>query len=109
MIKQVSERAGVEIILAFKGFAMWSVFPIVKEYIEGATASSINELRLCNEEMKNKAHSYFVAYQESEFAEVLEGSSHVTFNSLSQFEKFSKTTKKHVDKVQFGLNRLGLF
>lgn len=103
IIKQVSERAEVEIILAFKGFSMWSAFPIVKEYISGATASSLNELKLCNEEMGAKAHTYFVAYKKEEFNEVMSGSSHITFNSLSQCLSFSEEIKRNKDKIRFGL------
>ncbi|MGB3464502.1 MAG: carboxynorspermidine decarboxylase [Cyclobacteriaceae bacterium] len=103
LIRQVSEKAGVEIILAFKGFSMFSAFPIVKEYIDGATASSINELRLCNEEMKTLAHAYFVAYSKQDFDEVLSGSSHITFNSLSQAETFKEEITANKEKVKFGL------
>ena len=103
VIKQVSERAGVEIILAFKGFSMWSAFPVVREYVSGATASSINELKLCNEEMGTKAHAYFVAYKENEIEDVLKGSSHVTFNSLSQVEAYSEYLSKYKKNVSFGL------
>jgi carboxynorspermidine decarboxylase len=93
LIKHVSETAGVEIILAFKGFAMWSTFPIVREYIKGATASSLYEARLCFEEMKTKAHSYVVAIAPEEIDELLEYSSVLTFNSLSQFERYKDKCK----------------
>jgi carboxynorspermidine decarboxylase len=85
LIRHVQQKADVEIILAFKGFAMWSVFPIVREYINGATASSLFEARLCFEEMKTKAHVYAPAYAENQFNELMEYSSHITFNSLAQF------------------------
>lgn len=97
LIKSVKERAGVEIILAFKAFAMWSVFPIVREYIPSSTASSLAEARLAYEEMKNKAHTYAPAYSDQEFSEIMSYSSHITFNSLSQFRKFySQTTGKNI-------------
>jgi carboxynorspermidine decarboxylase len=97
LIHDVSQRAGVEIILAFKGFAMWSTFPIVREYITGATASSLYEARLCFEEMKTKAHSYVVAISPDEIDEILDYSSVLTFNSLSQFERYkSKCLAKGV-------------
>ncbi|NUM49786.1 MAG: carboxynorspermidine decarboxylase [Flavobacteriales bacterium] len=93
LIKQVSEIAGVEIILAFKGFAMWGAFPIVREYINGATASSLNEARLCFEEMKTKSHTYCVAISDDEIDELLKYSSHITFNSLNQFNKYKEKAK----------------
>lgn len=95
LIKSVKERAGVEIILAFKAFAMWSVFPIVREYIEYSTASSLAEARLAYEEMKNKAHTYAPAYDDSEFDEIMRYSSHITFNSIAQFNKFYSKAKEN--------------
>ena len=100
LISRVQQEAGIEIILAFKGFAMWSAFPIVREYVKGATASSLHEARLCFEEMKTPAHTYAVAYRPSEFDEVLKYSSHITFNSLAQFDKFKS---KAAGKVSCGL------
>jgi len=88
LINNVSEASGVEIILAFKGFAMWSAFPIVREYLNGAAASSLNEAKLCVGEMKVKAHTYAPAYTDSEFDELMKLSSHITFNSIAQYEKF---------------------
>lgn len=93
LIRSVKDQAGVEIILAFKAFALWPVFPIVKEYIQYSTASSLSEARLAFEEMGNRAHTYAPAYSEEEFPEIMRLSSHITFNSLSQFEKFYPFTK----------------
>ena len=92
LIKSVKERAGVEIILAFKAFAMWSAFPIVREYITHSTASSLAEARLAYEEMGSKAHTYGPAYTDREFPEIMRNSSHITFNSLQQFERFYPQT-----------------
>lgn len=88
LIKDVKERAGIEIIMALKAFAMWKVFPIVREYIPYATASSVYEARLVYEELGTPAHTYSPAYTEADFPHLLKCSSHITFNSLSQFERF---------------------
>lgn len=88
LIDSVRRAADVELILAFKGFSMWSSFPIVKEYIGGATASSLNEVLLCEEHMNTKSHTYCVAYDSKEFEEITSKSSHLTFNSLSQYDRF---------------------
>ena len=93
LIKSVKDRSGVEIILAFKAFAMWSVFPIVREYIPYSTASSLAEARLAFDEMGSKAHTYGPAYTDREFPEIVRCSSHITFNSLTQFEKFYPQTQ----------------
>ncbi|MEL6862841.1 MAG: carboxynorspermidine decarboxylase [Bacteroidota bacterium] len=102
-IDEVQQAAGVNIILAFKGFAMWKVFPIIREYLPGATASSINEARLCMEEMGVKAHSYAPVYRWEEFDELLSMSSHLTFNSLSQYERFWPKVQAHLGQVSIGL------
>lgn len=93
LIRSVKERAGVEIILAFKSFALWSVFPIVREYIPYSTASSLAESRLAFEEMGSPAHTYSPAYTDREFPEIVKCSSHITFNSLLQFERLYPQTQ----------------
>lgn len=103
LIKSVKERAGVEIILAFKAFSLWKAFPIVREYISCSTASSIYEAQLAFEEMKSLAHTYSPAYTEKEFPEILKYSSHITFNSFSQFERFLPMVKNHDKKVSLGI------
>jgi carboxynorspermidine decarboxylase len=103
LISSVARASGVEIILAFKGFAMWSVFPIVKEYVSGAAASSIHEARLSFEEMGVPAHTFAPAYSSEEFGIILRYSSHVTFNSLAQYEKFAPVLKKEGRHISPGL------
>ena len=84
LIADVAQRADVEIILAFKAFALWKTFPIFREYIRSTTASSLSEARLAYEEFGEKAHTYSPAYTDWEFDEIVRCSSHLTFNSLSQ-------------------------
>jgi carboxynorspermidine decarboxylase len=103
LMKHVQNEAGVQIIVAFKGFAMWSSFPIVKQYLAGATASSENEARLCWEEMGCLAHTYAPVYAPDEFRNLLKYSSHITFNSLSQYEKYANRVAKSQFKVSCGL------
>jgi len=103
LIKRVSEESGTEIILAFKGFAMWGVFPILKEYINGASASSPDEARLCFEEIGVPAHTYSPVYKAADFESILKYSSHVTFNSLAQFHKYSTILSHFLRKVSAGL------
>ena len=103
LINRVSIESGAEIILAFKGFAMWGVFPILREYISGAAASSVDEARLCFDEIGSPAHTYSPVYKQSEFQSILKFSSHVTFNSLNQFRKYSTELQKYSKKVSTGL------
>lgn len=88
LIKSIADEAGVEFILAFKAYALWRTFPIFREYISHTTASSPYEARLAFEEFGSKAHTYSPAYEDDTFDTILKCSSHVTFNSLSQFERF---------------------
>ena len=88
LIADVARRADVEIILAFKAFALWKTFPIFREYIHSTTASSLSEARLALEEFGAKAHTYSPAYTDDEIEAIVGCSSHLTFNSLSQYERF---------------------
>lgn len=103
LIKRVADESGVEIILAFKAFALWRVFPIFREYISHTTASSLYEARLAVEEFGSKAHTYSPAYTDDEFPEIMACSSHITFNSLTQFERFYPTVEVAVHHVSCGL------
>ncbi|MDX1913715.1 MAG: carboxynorspermidine decarboxylase [Saprospiraceae bacterium] len=103
VIHRVQREAGVEIILAFKGFAMWSAFPVVREYVKGATASSLHEARLCYEEMKAESHTYAVAYLPREFGKIMQYSSHITFNSIGQWKRYKKRVLGADKKISPGL------
>ena len=88
LIADVAAKADIEIILAFKAFALWKTFPIFREYINSTTASSLSEARLAFEAFGAPAHTYSPAYTDEEFDEIVKCSSHLTFNSLSQYERF---------------------
>jgi carboxynorspermidine decarboxylase len=103
LIKYVADESGAEIILAFKGFAMWGVFNILKGYVSGAAASSVHEARLCYEEIGSPAHTYSPVYKDKEFKSIIDHSSHITFNSLSQYGKYSDLLKKSAGKISPGL------
>lgn len=103
LIKSVKDRANVNIILAFKAFALWKSFPIIREYIGYSTASSVNEARLAFEEMGSLAHTYAPSYSDDEFPVFLDYSSHITFNSLSQFERFYPKVLESGKNIKCGL------
>lgn len=88
LISSVAERSGAQIILAFKAYALWQTFPIFREYISATTASSPWEARLALEEFGSRAHTYSPAYCEEDFDDLLRCSSHLTFNSISQYDRF---------------------
>ena len=98
----VQQEAGVGIICALKGYAMWSTFPLIRQYLRGATASSLHEARLIFEEMGCKAHTYCPAYSDNEFDSILRYSSHISFNSLSQYERFIPRIKAFEEAISVG-------
>ena len=79
-ISNVAREADVEIILAFKAYALWKTFPIFREYISATTASSLYEARLAYEEFGSPAHTYSPAYTDYEIDDITRMSSHLTFN-----------------------------
>ena len=108
LIQEVARESGAEIILAFKAFALWRTFPIFREYIGHTTASSPYEARLALEEFGSPAHTYSPAYTEQDFPTILCCSSHITFNSISQLERFrlmvDEYNRQHPDRrVSCGL------
>lgn len=89
LIADVQRRSGAKIIMAFKANALWRTFPIFKEYGVGFTASSLNELHLGREFLSDDGHSYCPAYTDATIDEYLRLSTHLTFNSLHQWERFA--------------------
>lgn len=88
LINRVEREAGVNIIMAFKANALWRTFPIISEYNRDFTASSLNELRLGTEELGGEAHVYCPVYTPATIDEFLDRATHITFNSLGQWEKY---------------------
>lgn len=102
-LKGIERECGVKIIMALKANALWKTFKIIKEYFPDSTASSLNEMELSNEFLGGDVHAYCPVYTIESFSAFLKGCSHITFNSLRQFDKFiplardyEKATGKHV-------------
>ena len=89
VIDRVRRESGAEIIVARKACAMWSIFPQLAQHSDGATASSAAEARLVLEEFGRPAHTYAPVYTDCNIDEILRCSDHITFNSLSQYERFA--------------------
>ncbi len=88
LIRDVETRSGAQILLAFKAFAQWRLFPRMKPYVSGFTASTLNEVRLGREGFDMLAHSYAVAYKPDDFDDIVAQSSHITFNSLTEYHRW---------------------
>jgi len=84
-LRDAGDRAGATVLLALKGFAQWSTFPLVRKYLAGATSSSVAEARLAREELGGEVHAYAPAWSPSELAELVTLADHVVFNSPAQW------------------------
>lgn len=103
LISHVAQAADAEIILAFKAFALWRTFPIFREYITATTASSLSEAKLGFEEFGSPTHTFSPAYTDYEIDEIARCSSHLTFNSLSQWERLGQRAKVANPALSLGL------
>lgn len=103
LIQRVASEADVEIILAFKAYALWKTFPIFREYISSTTASSLGEAMLAFHEFGARAHTYSPAYTDYEIDDIARCSSHLTFNSLSQYSRYHERVREIDSTIQLGL------
>jgi carboxynorspermidine decarboxylase len=90
LMQYVQNKAGVDIILALKAFSMWSTFPLIKQYLKGATASAVWEAKLANYEMGGEVHCYSPAYKQKDMDQLLDLVHHLSFNSMSQWDRFKE-------------------
>lgn len=95
LITGVAERTGVDIIMAFKANALWRTFDVFREYGIESTASSINEMLLAIDELKCRTHTYCPAYTDGTIDAYIAGSSHITFNSIEQYQRFADKVNRH--------------
>lgn len=103
ILDDVQQRSGAKILLALKAFSMWSVFPLVRQTLQGVCASSPWEARLGREEFGREVHSFAAAFKESDVAELLKISNHLVFNSFGQLERFRPLWEKEQGRVSVGL------
>lgn len=92
LMKHVQDESGAHIILALKGFSMWSTFPLVRDYLRGCTASSVWEAKLAAEEFGREVHAYAPAYKQTDIDALLPIVHHISFNSLSQWQSYREQT-----------------
>ena len=104
ILKSVQDRTSCDILLALKGFSMFSTFPLVSNYLKGITSSSLFEARLGYEEFGKEVHAYAPAYSEQEIDEYLKYVDHIVFNSFDQLHKYKEKVEKVKGKhVSIGL------
>ena len=100
LLKRVQDEADVKILLALKGFALWSTFDLCKEYLEGCCASGLHEALLAKEKFGKEVHTYSPAFKDEEIDEIIEISNHLVFNSFTQLNQFASKAK---GKTSIGL------
>ncbi|MBC8017560.1 MAG: carboxynorspermidine decarboxylase [Verrucomicrobia bacterium] len=103
ILDHVQQKSGARILMALKAFSMWSVFPLIRETLQGVCASSPWEARLGREEFGGEVHSFAAAFKESDVVELLKISNHLVFNSFGQLERFRPLWEKEQGRVSIGL------
>ena len=103
LLHYVQKESGAKIILALKGFAMWSTFDLVSKYLKGCTASGLHEALLAKETFKGEVHTYSPAFKEDEIEEIAKISDHIVFNSPNQLLKYKDIVKKLNPNIEISL------
>ena len=103
ILDSVQKKSGAKIILALKGFAMWSTFALAKKYLKGCTASGLHEALLAREEFDAEVHTYSPAYKDDDIVKIAKISDHIVFNSPSQLLKFKDTIKEINPNISISL------
>ncbi|MCH8502116.1 MAG: carboxynorspermidine decarboxylase [Aliidiomarina sp.] len=88
LMERVQKESGAHIILALKGFSMWSSFPVVRQYLKGCTASSAWEAELAADTFGREVHAYSPAYKDYDIEVILKHCNHISFNSLTQWQRY---------------------
>lgn len=95
LLQYVQEQADCKILLAFKGFAMWSLAPLVRKYLPGTSASSVSEAKLGQEMFGGDLHVYAPAFSDTDMAEHVKRADHIVFNSPGQYKRFRSLLAEH--------------
>jgi carboxynorspermidine decarboxylase len=103
ILDEVQKRTGCKILLALKGFSVFSLFPLIRKYLSGTCASGLYEARLGKEEFRKEVHVFAPAYDDHEFAQLLPISDHIVFNSLAQWERLRPLVEKNRRKISCGI------
>lgn len=89
VLADIRDAADIKVLAALKAFSMWSVAPIIGEYLDGVCTSGLWEARLASEFYDGEIATYSAAYKPDELAEVCRLSDHVIFNSPAQLERYA--------------------
>lgn len=100
LLKKVQDKTGVKILLALKGFALWSTFDLCKEFLQGCCASGLHEALLAKKEFNKEVHTYSPAFKDEEIDEIIQISNHLVFNSFNQLNRYKDKAR---GKTSMGL------
>lgn len=103
ILDEVQRAAECKILLALKGFAMWSLFPLLRETLQGCCASGPIEAQLARQEFGREVHTFAAAFSEADIRELLPLTDHLVFNSLSQWKRFAPLLRSADRPVSVGL------
>ena len=103
LLKSIEERTGCRILLAQKAFSMYSLYPLISQYLSGTTASSLHEARLGREEFGGETHIFSAAYRDDEMDEIISICDHIVFNSFSQWQRYREKIKTSGRAISCGL------
>ncbi|WP_353568455.1 carboxynorspermidine decarboxylase [Haloferula sargassicola] len=95
ILREVKEAAGCKLVLALKGFSCWKAFPFIREDLDGCCASGLWEARLAREHFGKAVVTYSPGYTAEEIEALLEFTTHLDFNSLSQWFRYRETVMAH--------------
>ncbi len=104
ILKHVSEQAGCKILLAQKAFSMFAVYPLLRQYLAGTTASGLYEARLGHEEFGGETHVFSPAYRADEIDEILSYADDIVFNSPEQVRKYAAVARERGKSVGLRIN-----
>ena len=102
-LEYVQKQSGAKIILALKGYAMWSTFSTLSKYLHGCTASGLHEAKLAREEFNKEVHTYSPAFKDDEIQEIARISDHIVFNSPNQLLKYKEIVKEVNANIEISL------
>lgn len=106
ILAKVQSESGAKVLMALKAFSMFSLAPLISQYLSGTSASGLYEARLGREEFGGEVHTFSAAFSEKDLVEILKISDHVVFNSFSQWQNFQsiiQTAKHKRPALKFGL------
>ena len=104
ILQDISQQTGCKILLAQKAFSMFRVYPLLRNYLAGTTASGLYEARLGHEAFGGETHVFCPAYRADEFDLILQYADDIVFNSPAQVRKYAAKARAAGKSVGLRIN-----